>query len=102
MLEEIADSPHDCPDMRKFLNEEKVGISYNPFAREYSINLISSTSTMQLIDYCPWCGTKLPKPLRDVWAELLDTMELYDPFGDDRDKVPEEFWTDKWWKARKF
>ena len=101
MPKETTAYPHACPELREFMDEGKVGISYNPFAREYSIKLVSSPSTVQLIDYCPWCGTKLPEPLRDMWGDLLDAMEIFDPFGDDRARVPKEFWTDSWWKSRK-
>ena len=51
------------------------------------------------IDYCPWCGKKLP--------DMLDPWEwLKYEYGDEYDwdllpkKIQEEFSTDAWWKNR--
>jgi hypothetical protein len=50
---------------------------------------------------CPWCGTKLPTELADEWYDTLEKeYGIEDPIVDDRDKVPQEFWTDEWWKKR--
>jgi len=44
------------------------------------------------IQYCPWCGKKLPQSVRNRWFEALQTMGL-DP-GDDR--IPPEFEDERW------
>jgi hypothetical protein len=55
---------------------------------------------MQRINFCPWCGTKLPENLRDKWFDtLLEEYDIEDPF-DEMHKVPEEFKSDKWWVKR--
>jgi len=56
---------------------------------------------MTEIFWCPWCGTKLPKELSDEWYEVLEKeYNITDPIHDERNKVPEEFRTDEWWKKR--
>ena len=92
-------SEHCCSEMRKFLAEDKVAISYSPDFREYAIDLRTS-SGKQLIKYCPWCGRMLPDPLRDTWFGELESMFTdFDGFSDPR--IPDEFRTDAWWKKRK-
>ena len=54
-----------------------------------------------LINFCPFCGTKFLKELSDEWYEILaKEYGIESPSYDDRDKVPQEFWTDEWWKKR--
>ena len=60
--------------------------------------------TSRSIDYCPFCGKKLPKKLDD------DDMDPYlmkeygwteeDCWGYPRRELPPEFKTDEWWKKR--
>ena len=49
------------------------------------------------IDYCPYCGKKLPESLDEVWWNCLK-MKGYPEKID----MPEEFKTDAWWKKRHF
>ena len=69
-----------------------------------------------VIDYCPFCGTKLPKSLSDEYdielekvlgKEGYEALFYYKDEGVfkecpviDRAKVPEEFKADKWWIKR--
>ena len=85
---------HCCQQMKYFLDEGKVSVNYYPRFREYSIKL-SGSNAFQDIDYCPWCGTKLPESLRDEWFDILENMfEDFDGFDDSR--LPEEFKGDAW------
>ncbi|WP_373290132.1 DUF6980 family protein [Novosphingobium indicum] len=43
----------DCPDCL---------ISYDPAFLRYGIMIHDGGSSMIAIDYCPWCGCKLPEP----------------------------------------
>jgi hypothetical protein len=53
--------------------------------------------------FCPNCGTKLPSSLRDEWFDILEQeYGLEDPCEEDKQKVPQEFLTDEWWKKRGF
>jgi hypothetical protein len=55
------------------------------------------------MDYCPWCGTKLPENLREEWFETLEReYGIETDIGEARDRtdIPQEFWSDEWWKKR--
>jgi hypothetical protein len=56
----------------------------------------------QGVDYCPWCGTKLPESLFDTRFDILEKEYGIDSPYDDKqkDKIPAEFLTDEWWKKR--
>jgi hypothetical protein len=49
--------------------EEARSVIYIPKFREYGIVILDGGSSMKRINYCPWCGTQLPSPLRDEWFE---------------------------------
>ena len=51
------------------------------------------------IEYCPYCGIKLPETSDDEWEQCLK-ME----YGkiESIDLLPAEFDTDEWWKKRHF
>ena len=53
------------------------------------------------MEYCPWCGFKLPTSLRDEWFHILRTEYGLDNPCDDKRKIPKEFKSDEWWKKRK-
>ena len=89
------DLPHACEDMREVLEAGETALAYQPRYREYSIAYIGSVS-VQLIEYCPFCGAKLPDSLRDEWFDRLEALGFDDPWVDD---IPEEFMDDRWWRA---
>jgi hypothetical protein len=81
------------------LKEGEVGITYIDYTREHAVDY-RHDSSVQVISFCPWCGSKLPDGLRAKWGETLESLEIFDPYGDDREKVPNEFWTEQWWIER--
>ena len=89
---------HCCADMAVHLTTG-VAIFYTGYAREHSIGYTGSAA-VQVIHFCPWCGSRLPDRLRDPWGEALEAVGIVDPFGEDRARVPAEFWTGDWWLAR--
>ncbi|WP_425615575.1 DUF6980 family protein [Anatilimnocola sp. NA78] len=46
----------DCPDCL---------IEYWPRFREYGIIIHDGGSSVMRIEFCPWCGSRLPESLRD-------------------------------------
>ena len=37
----------------------------------------------------------------EKWDEILEKeYGITEPFFEDKDRVPPEFWTDEWWKKR--
>ncbi|HLJ31461.1 MAG TPA: hypothetical protein VKU36_03405 [Candidatus Babeliales bacterium] len=100
----INKEKHCCSCMSEFLADERVNIGYYPKFREYFIPLTykGKIIAIQCIDYCPWCGKKLPDALSDVYYDIL--KEKYNIDNDMRAEeeglLPEEFKTDEWWKKR--
>jgi hypothetical protein len=63
---------------------------------EYRLHLSHDGFASTRIDYCPWCGTKLPADKEQLWYETLHRMGYANPAEDD---IPPEFRTDQWWRA---
>jgi hypothetical protein len=76
-----------CPDQM---------ICYNAKLREYSLNPVGHIS--YTIRFCPSCGHKFPESLRDEWYSEIEKLGL--EVWADRDKIPEKFKSDAWWKNR--
>jgi len=92
-----------CKDLNLMIeNEDKLyNIEYDTLTREFFIKSIEGPY-IRTIDYCPWCGSKLPSSLRDKWFDILEKeYGLDSPDSVDQcNKVPAEFLTDEWWKKR--
>lgn len=97
----IEKVPLYCCGALQYEAEDKYcPVEYSPKWREYTIRDFSSTSKSLML-FCPNCGIRLPSSLRDEWFDMLENQYgLEEPLHEDKDKVPEEFWIDKWWKER--
>lgn len=86
---DLHDDPMECVDC---------AVVYSPKFREYGLPVRDgpggSANAVVVIDYCPWCGTKLPASLRDRWFDALESMGV-EP---EDDAVPAEFKDDRWWR----
>ena len=92
--------PHCCLNMDSELSISKAILHYSSVFREYGINIPQSTGCM-LMDFCMFCGKKLPLSVRDEWYDILEhEYGLESPDEDDRKRVPKEFLIDEWWKKR--
>lgn len=95
---------HCCELMKKALEDPRIQIGYEPAFREYFVPFLyeGKMTSIYCLYYCPWCGKKLPKDLRDEWFEVLEKeYNLDDPRDKEQEKlVPAEFHTDEWWKKR--
>ena len=59
-------SDHCCDRMNLYLSDDEgVAIHYYPKFREYGIPVLDGGSSYITMDFCPWCGTKLPISTRD-------------------------------------
>ena len=79
--------PHDCPD---------VLVVYKPIFDEFGMPIRDGGSSSMNIRYCPWCGTMLPKPKRDLWFDTLANLGINDPL---EQEVPSDFKSDAWWRS---
>jgi len=77
-------------------------IRYSPHSKDYMFILHDDPDGDYLeLDYCPWCGTKLPDSLDEKWCKIVKEKFGYDNvFAEEWAKLPEEFKTDAWWKKR--
>lgn len=69
-------------------------IDYNLKFDEYGIIIHDGGEAISLIEFCPYCGTKLPESKRDLWFDTLENMGI-DPW---EEEVPNEFKSDAWYK----
>jgi hypothetical protein len=76
---------YDCPDKL---------ISYNQKFAEYGIIIHDGGSSVMHINYCPFCGVKLPDSKRDLWFAKLKELGFEDPIGNDN--IPKGYKIDSW------
>ena len=62
---------HCCREMKLHLDAGEVAIKYTPRYREYAIRNFVCDELVQIILFCPWCGRRLPRSLRDEWFERV-------------------------------
>jgi hypothetical protein len=92
--------PHCCLTMDAELSRGDALLYYSLRFREYGVKIPNSTGGM-LMNYSICCGKKVPESVRDEWYDILEKeYGLERPDGEDKKKVPAEFWTDEWWKKR--
>ncbi|MBB3043122.1 hypothetical protein KM427_05585 [Nocardioides sp. LMS-CY] len=88
--------PHDCPQMRTFIEDSRLPIGYTDRFREYWIELVAGHRALQVIEFCPWCGAELPRSLRDEYFDALEPLEV--DIGTAVDELPAEYRDDTWWR----
>ena len=95
--------PFCCFDMDSMLADDDVlySIKYDPKIRKYYLESLNGPYIRSL-EFCSWCGSKLPKSLKDEWFDILEQeYGLDDPgWPEQEQKMPVEFKTDEWWKKR--
>jgi hypothetical protein len=80
--------------MGKSIAEGEVAICYIDKYREYGIDVLDGGTSIQVIEFCPWCGRKLLSSLRNQWLDEIEQLGL--TLGDTR--IPAEYLSDEWWK----
>ena len=90
-----------CESMKYTIEDPRICIKYDQRYKEFYVETKESV-VIYVINYCPWCATKLPKSLNNKWFEILEEeCSLDDPDSKEQSKlIPEEFKTDEWWKKR--
>ena len=74
---------------------------FRTYAIRYNINYKTDTGRISMLDYCPWCKSRIPSSLNKKCFEVLEKeYGISNPDLDDFTNVPEEFQTDAWWKKR--
>lgn len=79
----------ECPDAL---------ISYYDKFDEYGLIIHDGGTAVSSIDYCPYCGKKLPESKRDLWFDTLESMGYDDPT---EQEIPSEFQSGDWYRGKK-
>ena len=58
------------------LTEPELALVYVAKLREYGVRVLDGGSSYVTIQFCPWCGTRLPPSLRAEWFATLDGLGL--------------------------
>ncbi|MEQ8767395.1 MAG: hypothetical protein RL885_26025 [Planctomycetota bacterium] len=89
-----------CDVLKASLADPAVPLSESLRFREIGIDIQDGGTSFLVIQYCPWCGTRLPDSLRDEWFDRLESMGIDTDlaFGIDP-PIPPEFLTDDWYRG---
>jgi hypothetical protein len=68
-------------------------VCYDETFNEYGIIIHDGGMSYILINFCPWCGSKLPKSERDTWFSELKNLGYDSPF---EQEIPEQFKSNRW------
>ncbi len=85
-----------CFDMKVNITEMET-ITYNKVFDEYSIRILEDSVSVMLLNYCPWCGKRLPNSKREKWVEHLEKIGIENPLLQNAN-IPNKFKSDDWWK----
>lgn len=61
---------------------------------EYGIIIHDGGGSSIIIDYCSWCGIKLPESKCDQWFDEMEKLGYDSPLTQD---IPEKYLTDEWY-----
>ena len=76
------------------IESDELPIQYIPKFREYGLRVLDGGSSVIALNFCPWCGEKLPDSLRMDWFAQLEKRGI-DPTANET--IPPEFETDQWY-----
>ncbi|MEL4280489.1 MULTISPECIES: DUF6980 family protein [Shewanella] len=85
----------DCTQHKDIYSCPDVLVSYIPKFDEYGLIIHDGGSASTEINYCPWCGKKLPESKRDEWFEELEKLGFDEP---SEQEIPVEFNSDAWYR----
>ncbi len=61
--------------------------------QEYGLIIHDGGTSYVTIDFCPWCGARLPESQSDRWFDELEELGID---ASDVDNIPEDYLTDRW------
>ena len=85
---DVHSDEFECPD---------VLVRYLPKYDEYGLIVHDGGSSVSGINFCPFCGFKLPDSKRDLWFDTLEKMGFDDPINQN---IPDDFKTDHWYRPK--
>lgn len=88
---------HCCESMEDNIGNNNL-VYYSEIFDEYGLDCVEDGYSYVLIEYCPWCGKKLPKSKREKWFEELEMLGIEDPLCEEG--IPEKYKSGEWWKEK--
>jgi hypothetical protein len=85
---DVHSDDYECPD---------VLVHYLPKYDEYGLIVRDGGTSVARINFCPFCGQKLPDSKRDMWFDTLEKMGFDDPTNQN---IPDDFKTDLWFRLK--
>lgn len=70
----------------------KYSIEFDEYAIPDYVAYPDAEGPRQLINFCPWCGERLPNSRRDDWYDELERMGIDPSDGE----IPSAYLTDEW------
>jgi hypothetical protein len=70
-------------------------IYYGEKFDEFGIIIHDGGNSFLEINYCPWCGKRLPQSKRNRWFDELEKLGYETPLEMD---IPNEYKSSKWYK----
>jgi hypothetical protein len=93
-----------CKALQLHLKDQRIPLQYDAKLREFYIPLLDRLSgrgsAIQLINYCPFCGSRFPTSLRDMYFDELDNLGIDIGNSDYCQNLPDDFKSDKWWRDK--
>jgi hypothetical protein len=87
-----------CDKLMQFSSEDfdnvDTPIIFSRKFDEYGLKIWDGGSSSIILDFCPWCGDKLPTSKRDRWFDEIEKLGI-DPWTED---VPSKYNTDEWFR----
>ena len=71
-------------------------VGYLPKFNEYGLIIHDGGTSISLIQYCPWCGTKLPQSKRNEWFDTLEALGFDNP---SEQEIPSKFNSNEWYES---
>ncbi|WP_243578462.1 DUF6980 family protein [Shewanella xiamenensis] len=96
---------HCCEQMKSFINNkcdhhvEECAvhlINYSDKFDEYGLIIHDGGTSSITINFCPWCGSRLPTSRREQWFDELGKLGYSEPFEQD---IPEKYKSSDWYRV---
>lgn len=78
--------------MEAAIQDSDLPVRFVPKFREYGIDILDGGTSYQSINFCPWCGAKLPHSLRKEWFDHLENIGIDPADGVIPDKYRDHAW----------
>jgi len=83
--------------MENSIRDNDIPLEFVSKYREFGIKILDGGTSFLIVNFCPWCGEKLPDSLRDEWFDKLELMGV-DPYN--QKNIPIEYRDEQWYLSK--